>query len=246
MKQMQRQLQCWMECLNLYANGVMPASLELVAEATYPRSMSPTDILPPTALRHASSYAKGVKPASLGLSGTPDYPRFPIRHPSLLQRSYVDPRTISMPQSLSRVAIHITFSTKNRQRFLIDSNLRDTLHRELGGISNTLDCQSIRVGGIEDHVHLLAYQSRTITLAEWIKELKRVSSIWIKEQSLELSAFQWQSGYGAFSVSHSAIDDVVRYIENQVEHHRKFDYKTEFLTLLQKHKIEYDERYLWD
>lgn len=151
-----------------------------------------------------------------------------------------------MPQSLARVAVHIIFSTKNRQRFLVDPNLRDRLHRELGGISNTLDCQSIRVGGVEDHVHIFAYQSRTIALAEWVKELKRVSSIWIKEQSLEQSTFQWQSGYGAFSVSHSLIDEVVRYIENQVEHHRKFDYKSELLALLKKHEMEYDEKYLWD
>lgn len=151
-----------------------------------------------------------------------------------------------MPQSLARVAVHIIFSAKNRQRFLVDHNLRDALHRELGGISNTLNCQSIRVGGVEDHVHILAYQSRTVALAEWVKELKRVSSLWIKEQLEELSTFQWQSGYGAFSVSHSLIDEVARYIENQAEHHRKFDFKTEFLALLKKHEMEYDEQYLWD
>ncbi|MEX2170420.1 MAG: IS200/IS605 family transposase [Pirellulales bacterium] len=151
-----------------------------------------------------------------------------------------------MPQSLARIAVHIVFSTKNRQRYLTGDDLRIRMHRELGTISNKLDCPPVRIGGVEDHVHILAYQSRTIALAEWVKELKRVSSMWIKEQSPHQAAFQWQAGYGAFSVSHSQTPDVVHYIDNQVEHHRKFDYKTELLTMLRLHEIEYDEQYLWD
>jgi REP element-mobilizing transposase RayT len=151
-----------------------------------------------------------------------------------------------MPQSLARIAVHIVFSTKDRRPFLTDDDLRDRMHRELGGVSNKLDCKPIRIGGVEDHVHILALQARTIALAEWVKELKRVSSIWIKEQSPRHAEFQWQAGYGAFSVSHSQTPDVVRYIDNQAEHHRKFDYKTELRTMLKLHEIEFDEQYLWD
>jgi len=80
----------------------------------------------------------------------------------------------------------------------------------------------------------------------WVKELKRVTSIWIKQRDSKLANFQWQSGYGAFSVSHSEIDRVVKYIENQAEHHRECDYKAEYRLFLERHEIPYDERYVWD
>jgi putative transposase len=83
-----------------------------------------------------------------------------------------------MPQSLSAVYVHLVFSTKNRQPFLRDPEMRASLHAEFGGISKRLDCAPIIIGGIEDHVHLLARFGRTISQAEWIKELKRVSNLW--------------------------------------------------------------------
>ena len=82
-----------------------------------------------------------------------------------------------MSQSLSNVIVHIIFSTKDRRPFLTDKDIREQMHAELGGTTNTLNCPSIIAGGVEDHIHLLARQSRTITLADWIKELKRVTSI---------------------------------------------------------------------
>src|SRR5713101_6752728 len=102
-----------------------------------------------------------------------------------------------MPQSLSAVFIHLVFSTKERRPFLRDRAIRESLHAYLGGISKTLDCPPIIVGGIEDHVHLLARFGRTITQAEWVKELKRVSNLWLKE-TFHLSAFEWQAGYADF------------------------------------------------
>lgn len=151
-----------------------------------------------------------------------------------------------MPQSLSNVVIHIVYSTKHRKPFLRDPDLCEQMHKQLGGASKTLGCPPILVGGTEDHVHLLARQSRTITLADWIKELKRTTSVWTKERDRAQKEFQWQSGYGAFSVSQSNVDQVVEYIKNQEEHHRRFDFKTEFRRLLERHGIEYDERYVWD
>ncbi len=151
-----------------------------------------------------------------------------------------------MPQSLSNVTVHIVFSTKDRRPFLKNTNLRTELHKYLGGTSKSLDCPPIVVGGVEDHIHLLARQSRTIKLSDWIKELKRVTSIWVKERDPQLQLFHWQAGYGAFSVSQSDVERVKEYIERQEEHHRKFDFMTEFRTLLDRYGIEYDERYVWD
>jgi len=151
-----------------------------------------------------------------------------------------------MPQSLSAVYIHVVFSTKERRPFLRDRDKREALHAYLGGISKTLECPPIIVGGIEDHVHLLARFARTITQAEWVKELKRVSNLWLKEQGRTYTEFQWQGGYADFSVSQSNLDRVKKYIANQEEHHRKLSFQDELRGLLRKHNVDWDERYVWD
>jgi putative transposase len=151
-----------------------------------------------------------------------------------------------MPQSLSNIVVHLVFSTKDRQPQLANEEIRAEMHKQLGGASKTLSCPTLIVGGVEDHVHLLGRLSRTVTISDWVKELKRVTSIWIKQRDPELAHFQWQSGYGAFSVSQSEIDRVVKYIENQVGHHRDCDFKTEYRLFLERHEIPYDERYVWD
>ena len=151
-----------------------------------------------------------------------------------------------MPQSLANVAVHLVFSMKDRRPYLVADDIRSEMHRQLGGTSKTLGCPILRVGGVEDHVHLLGSLGRSTSISEWVKELKRVTTIWIKKRDPELAAFKWQSGYGAFSVSQSEIDRVVAYIENQQEHHRKRDFKAEYRLLLERHKVEYDECYVWD
>ena len=150
-----------------------------------------------------------------------------------------------MPQSLSAVYIHLVFSTKHRQPFFRDKALREDLHSFLGGTTKTLDCPPILVGGVEDHVHLLARFGRTITQAEWVKELKRVSNIWLKESGGPTN-FEWQGGYAAFSVSQSNLEQVKKYIANQERHHQKMNFQDEVRALLRKHKMEWDERYIWD
>src|SRR5438045_5481331 len=123
-----------------------------------------------------------------------------------------------MHQSLSAIYIQLVFSTKNRQPLLRDVEMRTRLHSQLGGISKELGCTPIITGGVEDHVHLLARFGRTITQAEWVKELKRVSSLWLKKEH-ELRHFEWQAGYADFSVSQSNLQKVKGYIANQNEHH---------------------------
>ncbi len=151
-----------------------------------------------------------------------------------------------MPQSLSAVYIHLVFSTKDRYPFLRDKPARDALHSYLGGVSKQLDCPPILVGGVEGHIHLLARFGRTITQAEWVKELKRVSNIWLKERGREYADFEWQGGYADLSVSQSNLEPVKQYIAGQEEHHRNIEFQDELRALLRKHEIEWDEKYVWD
>ncbi len=150
-----------------------------------------------------------------------------------------------MPQSLSAVYLHLVFSTKDRQPFLADVGLRAEVHAYPHGTSRQLDCPALIIGGVEDHVHLLARQSRTLSQSDWVKELKRVSSIWIKERELALADFAWQAGYGVFSVSTSNLEAVEHYIATQEEHHKKVTFQDEFRAFLRRHGVEWDERYVW-
>ena len=151
-----------------------------------------------------------------------------------------------MPQSLSAVYIHLVFSTKDRRPFLRDKSVRESLHAQLGGISKTLQCPPLIVGGVEDHVHMLCRLGRTITQADWVKEVKRVSSLWLKSQGSAYAEYEWQSGYADFSVSQSNLEQVKQYIATQEEHHRKISFQDELRALLRKHEIEFDEKYVWD
>ncbi len=151
-----------------------------------------------------------------------------------------------MPQYHSAVYIHLCFSTKGRRPFLRDEATRDALHAYIGGTSKQLECPPILVGGVEDHVHILARFGRTITQAEWVKELKRVSNLWLKQQGQEYADFQWQGGYADFSKSQSDLDSATQYIARQAEHHRTETFQDELRRLLREHGIEFDERYIWD
>ena len=151
-----------------------------------------------------------------------------------------------IPQSLARILVHTVFSTKDRRPWLRDTALRQELHHYLGGILKHLDCQPIIVGGVEDHVHLLASLSRTCAPAEMVKEVKRGSSLWAKERDAGMRDFGWQNGYGIFSIGASQIEDVRRYIAEQEQHHRKVSFQDEFRLLLKRYELAYDERYVWD
>jgi putative transposase len=152
----------------------------------------------------------------------------------------------AMAQSLSQVLLHVIFSTKDRQPFLRDLGLREEMHRYLAGILGNLKCQPLLIGGVADHVHLLFSFTRVKSIADVIKETKRCSSIWIKEQDPAMSHFEWQGGYGAFSIGYSQVKSVRAYISEQEEHHRKVTFQDEFRRFLKRYEIEYDERYVWD
>ena len=151
-----------------------------------------------------------------------------------------------MPQSLVQIYVHLVFSTKHRQSFLRDAAIRDGLHAYLVGICKNQDSLSLRIGGAEDHVHILCRLSKTIDVSKLIRELKRDSSKWIKTQSPQLMDFQWQEGYGAFSVSPAHVDALIEYIANQIEHHRAESFQDEFRRLCEKYGVEFNERYVWD
>ena len=151
-----------------------------------------------------------------------------------------------MPQSLVQLYTHLVFSTKHRKPFLKDDTLRGNLHAYLAGTCKNLESPSLIVGGVEDHVHILCRLSKTISVAVLIRELKRESSKWVKLESSRLTMFQWQNGYGAFSVSPSHVEALKRYIANQAEHHKTETFQDEFRRLCRKYGIEIDERYVWD
>jgi REP element-mobilizing transposase RayT len=150
-----------------------------------------------------------------------------------------------MPQSLSRILIHLVFSTKNRER-LLTPVIQTELHPYLAGTLDNIDCPSLQVGGVEDHVHLLFGLSRILAVASVVETVKTSSSKWIKTKGAGFADFHWQTGYGAFSVSQSDADTVVAYILNQAQHHLKMTFQDEYRRLLERYRVTFDERYVWD
>ncbi len=124
--------------------------------------------------------------------------------------------------------------------------MRRKLHAYLGGVSIKLDCPPHLIGGTEDHVHLLCVFSRVLTIADWVKELKRVSNHWMTHEEAKIPEFAWQNGYGVFSVSESGLEKTMEYIARQEEHHRMRTFQDEFRLFLKQHRMEWEERYLWD
>ncbi|MDR3197879.1 MAG: IS200/IS605 family transposase [Planctomycetaceae bacterium] len=150
-----------------------------------------------------------------------------------------------MPQSLSNVYVHITFCTKNRCLF-IDDTIKHELWTYLGGICKKLECNPIRVGGYNDHIHICCLLSKKIAQIKLLEEVKKESSKWMKTKGKQYENFYWQDGYGVFSVNPTEVEKVAEYIDSQEEHHRKRTFQEELLIFLKKYKIQYDERYLWD
>lgn len=150
-----------------------------------------------------------------------------------------------MPQSLAKIYIHAVFSTEGRQPILHDA-WRDEFFTVLGGAANSLDCQSLIVGGTNDHAHILFQLARTITIADAISKIKSTSSAWLNQKRHLEKPFHWQAGYGAFSVSQSNVEAVIHYIRAQAQHHKNQSFQDEFRQWLARYQISWDERYLWD
>ena len=148
-----------------------------------------------------------------------------------------------MASTFSCLRYHIVFSTKER-RPLIRDEWRSRLHAWMGGALRKLDGIALDVGGVADHVHLLASLKPVHALADVMREIKHASSQWVHDEIGDRK-FAWQEGYGAFTVSESAVETVKTYIDNQDEHHRKQSFQDEYRELLRRHGVQFDERFLW-
>jgi len=150
-----------------------------------------------------------------------------------------------MASTLTNLLFHVVFTTKMRREF-INPEIRKQLYPYIGGIIRDEKGKLIKIGGTDNHVHILAKFSPTVGMSDMMRRIKGNSSKWINEKRFCQTRFAWQRGYAAFSVSESVWMKVARYIENQEEHHKKMTFKEEFLLLLKKHHVEYNEKYLWD
>lgn len=150
-----------------------------------------------------------------------------------------------MPGSFVSLYCHVVFSTKDRAR-LIDDELQPRLFQYMGGTLRKLGGSLIAAGGVPDHVHLLVSMGKQESVSDMLRDIKANSSGWIHETFPDRRSFAWQSGYGAFSVSYSQIEVVRGYLAKQQEHHRVKTFQEEFVALLKKHHIEFDEQHIWD
>ena len=150
-----------------------------------------------------------------------------------------------MGQSLAKNFIHIIFSTKHREPFILPP-VEAELYAYLGGICNQLECTVLQVGGYRDHIHILCLLSKKVTLMKLVETIKAHSSRWIKTKGDRYRNFYWQDGYGAFSVNPAETDKVTEYIIAQYEHHGRKTFEEEYISFLKKYRVDYDERYVWD
>jgi REP element-mobilizing transposase RayT len=138
---------------------------------------------------------------------------------------------------------HCVFSTKERRR-IITAEIQPRLWAYIGGVARKREMTALGVGGTNDHVHLLLSLPSSLPIAKAMREIKSESSRWLRE-TCAIAGFEWQEGYGAFSIGWSQVGATLAYIANQQEHHRKHDFQAEFVAFLKKHRIEYDPRYVW-
>jgi putative transposase len=152
-----------------------------------------------------------------------------------------------MSQSLAKVIVHIVYTTTHRQPWLRDPILRSELYAYNATVlKKDVDSPAILINGMEDHIHILCLLSRKFAIMDVIKQSKTETSKWIKKQATTYNDFQWQAGYGIFSVSQSNVGQLKQYISGQEEHHKHMSFQDEFRELCRKHGIEIDERYVWD
>ena len=151
-----------------------------------------------------------------------------------------------MPQSLSKIYVHLVFSTKGRTETIPKTHLAE-VHAYVAEIFNNHGCPAIQVGGTANHIHILFLLGKQVNLSEIVRTVKSSTTRWINEKNNNpFHKFFWQEGYGAFSVSNSHVDAVVAYIKGQEEHHKKVSFQDEFRKICQLYKAELDERYAWD
>jgi putative transposase len=153
-------------------------------------------------------------------------------------------KTDIMAQSLSKLFVHIVFHTKHNKKIIKD-DIKAELYAYMASIIKDNDSIPIIINGVEDHVHILCVMSKNIALAKLVELIKKHSSRWIKTKAVHYLNFSWQNGYGGFSVSQSLHSTTKKYIENQVNHHKKVTFKEEYIELLKLYDIDYNDDYLW-
>jgi REP element-mobilizing transposase RayT len=150
-----------------------------------------------------------------------------------------------MSQSLSKILLHIVFSTKYRAKLILPE-LEKELHAYLAEICRANKCNAYKVGGTDNHIHIACSLPRTLTVSSLLEEIKTSSSKWMKSKSPKCSSFAWQSGYGVFSLGQPQLTTLVRYIENQHVHHGMKRFEDELLEYFKSYEVEYDEKHVWD
>jgi putative transposase len=149
-----------------------------------------------------------------------------------------------MAGTYSNLLYHIVFSTKERRQLIVPAIEKD-LHGYIGGIVKGIEGKLLEINGVADHVHLLVKLPPKIAVSDGIREIKANSSKWLNEEKSKFYKFGWQDGFAAFSVSESQVDRVRGYIRNQKQRHKRMTFKEELVAMLDKHRIEYDKRYIW-
>ncbi|MBP7497466.1 MAG: IS200/IS605 family transposase [Bacteroidales bacterium] len=150
-----------------------------------------------------------------------------------------------MANTYSRVYLHFVFSVKGRENLILEKN-KEELQKYITGIVNNRNQKMLSINCMPDHTHLFIGFKPSISISELIQEIKAISSKFINEKKWVYGKFQWQEGYGVFSYSHNQINNVIEYINNQKEHHKRKSFKEEYLEILHKNEIKYDDRYLFD
>jgi REP element-mobilizing transposase RayT len=162
-----------------------------------------------------------------------------------LSGPFTGAKFVFVPQSLAKVYLHLTFSTKARAR-VITAELQPELHAYMGGILRSIGCRPLEINTEPDHVHVLLDFGRTLTIARMVGELKKGSATWLRGNFPQHRNFHWQAGYGVFSVSRWDVEKITHYIRNQREHHKGFSFQDEFRRLCNQYGVKLDERYAWD
>ena len=145
----------------------------------------------------------------------------------------------------SKLTYHIVFGTKFRKPSIRDE-FRERLYEYIGGTIRAKNGHLIEIGGVDDHVHVLANLSPAFAISDMVRDFKANSSKWMNENICPRERFEWQKGYGAFSVSYSQIEIVRRYIQRQPEHHRKQSFQDELIEMLEQHEIPFELKYLFE
>ncbi len=150
-----------------------------------------------------------------------------------------------MPGTFTQIYIQVVFAVKNRES-LIQSNWEEELYKYITGIVRNKGQKMLAINGMPDHIHFFIGMKPSCCLSDLVREVKKSADDFVKEKGFTNNKFRWQEGYGAFSYSHSALDNVIGYIMNQKEHHKKKTFKEEYLDFLQKFEIEFKGEYLFD